>query len=70
MSAAGYLLRRERLRARMSQAELARRCGTKQSAICRLERGRVDPAVGTLRRYLEACGADLALEALRVDDGE
>ena len=46
-----------RARAGLSQAEVARRMGTTQSAIARLESGRVTPSLHTLRRYAEATGA-------------
>ncbi len=48
---------RSRVRAGLSQAALARRMGTTQSAIARLESGRVTPSLHTLRRYAEATGA-------------
>jgi DNA-binding XRE family transcriptional regulator len=46
-----------RLRARLSQAELARRMGTSQSAIARLESGQTLPSTKTLLRYAEATGS-------------
>lgn len=48
-----------RARAGLSQAELARRMGTTQSAIARLEGGKVMPSLATLRRYAEATGSRL-----------
>ena len=50
---------RARTAARLTQAELARRLGTTQSAIARLEGGRVSPSFATLRRYAEATGTRL-----------
>lgn len=50
---------RARARAGLSQAELARRMGTTQSAIARLEGGKVMPSLATLRRYAEATGSRL-----------
>lgn len=49
-------LTRTRIRAGLSQAALARRMGTTQSAIARLESGRLTPSLGTLRRYAEGTG--------------
>ena len=46
-------------RADLSQAELARRMGTSQSAIARLESGRSRPSTRTLRKFAEATGMKL-----------
>jgi predicted transcriptional regulator len=46
-----------RLRAGLSQAELAARMGTSQSAIARLESGQTLPSTKTLLRYAEATGS-------------
>ena len=54
-------IRKTRLRAGLTQAELARRVGTTQSAISRLESGRVRPSLATLERLANACGATLEL---------
>ncbi len=45
-----------RARAGLTQAELARRMGTTQSAIARLEGGGRLPSMKTLLRYAEATG--------------
>ncbi|MCI1301342.1 helix-turn-helix domain-containing protein [Acetobacter sp.] len=50
---------RARVKAHLSQAELAMKIGTTQSAIARLESGRVSPSLTTLRRYAEATGRQL-----------
>lgn len=50
---------RARTGAKLSQAELAKRIGTTQSAIARLEGGGVSPSLSTLRRYAEATGTRL-----------
>lgn len=50
-----------RSKAKLSQAELARRIGTTQSAIARLEGGSVSPSLSTLRRYAEATGSKLQI---------
>jgi predicted transcriptional regulator len=47
-------LLRARLRAGLSQTELARRMGTSQSAIARLESGQTLPSTKTLLRFAEA----------------
>ena len=46
-------------RADLSQAELARRMGTSQCAIARLESGRSRPSTRTLRKFAEATGMKL-----------
>lgn len=46
-----------RLRAGLSQAQLAARMGTSQSAIARLESGQTLPSTKTLLRYAEATGS-------------
>lgn len=46
-----------RLRAGLSQAELATRMGTSQSAIARLESGQILPSTKTLLRFAEATGS-------------
>ena len=52
---------RARTRAHLSQAELASRMGTTESAISRLESGRVKPSTRTLERYAEATGHKLRI---------
>ncbi|MGD9740328.1 MAG: helix-turn-helix domain-containing protein [Bauldia sp.] len=56
---------RARTEAKLSQAEVARRIGTTQSAIARLEGGGVWPSVSMLRRYAEATGARLEINLVR-----
>ena len=58
---------RARTTARLTQAELARRLGTTQSAIARLEGGRVSPSFATLRRYAEATGTRLTVGLTSAD---
>ena len=58
---------RARAAAQLTQAELARRLGTTQSAIARLEGGRVSPSFATLRRYAEATGTRLTVGLVRAD---
>lgn len=45
-----------RTRAGLTQNELAQRMGTTQSAIARMESGRINPSVEMLRRYARATG--------------
>lgn len=55
-----------RMAAKLTQAELAQRLGTTQSAVARLEGGRVSPSFATLRRYAEATGTRLTVGLERV----
>ena len=48
-----------RMEAGLTQAQLAERIGTTQSAIARLEGGGVSPSLATLRRYADATGTRL-----------
>ena len=52
---------RARTRAGLSQADLAQRMGTSQSAIARLESGRTLPSAKTLIRFAEATGSKVEL---------
>lgn len=46
-----------RSRAGLSQAEVAQRMGTTQSAVARLEGGRAKPTLLTVERYAKATGS-------------
>ena len=61
---------RARTTAKLTQAEVARRLGTTQSAIARLEAGQVSPSFATLRRYAEATGARLTVGLEPIDAGQ
>lgn len=56
-----------RLRAGLSQHELAARAGTSQPAIARLESGQANPTVATLERILAAAGFHLRCELVPVE---
>jgi transcriptional regulator with XRE-family HTH domain len=60
------LLADARLRANLSQRELAKRAGTSCSAVANYESGKVDPTVGTLERIIAACGMELRMEAVEL----
>ena len=55
---------RARVRAGLSQAELAARMGTSQSAFARLESERTLPSAKTLPRLAEATGSKMQLRLL------
>jgi transcriptional regulator with XRE-family HTH domain len=65
----GGLLRELRRSHGVSQARLAARAGTTQSAISRIERDQVSPSVETLRSLLHLLGEDLVLGAEPRDSG-
>jgi predicted transcriptional regulator len=54
-------LLRARKRAGLSQAELAKRMGTSQSAIARLESGQTLPSTKTLLRFAQATESKIQL---------
>ncbi|HUF27834.1 MAG TPA: helix-turn-helix transcriptional regulator [Gemmatimonadaceae bacterium] len=59
---AGALVRDARRAAGLSQRELARRAGTAQSVVARVESGRTSPSSATLARLLGAAGRELRVE--------
>jgi transcriptional regulator with XRE-family HTH domain len=65
----GTLIQQARRRAALTQAELAARVGTTQSAVARWERGASRPTAERLQTLVEACGLELQLGlTLRNDD--
>ena len=65
--AAGAELRRLRLRARMSQRDVARIAGTYRPIVCRAERGTHTPSLETCARFAAACGGGLGHVLWAVD---
>lgn len=59
----GQLIRETRLRHGLSQQRLARRAGTRQSAVSRLEADEVAPSVETLDSLMRAMGERLEIAA-------
>ena len=59
---ASQVIRAARLEASMTQATLARRLGTSQSAVAQLERPGSNPTLATLRRALNATSHRLTIE--------
>lgn len=72
MSQAGDLVREARLRSRISQRELARRAGTSQAAISRIESGREEPTLERLEQILAGLGwrPVIELEPIAAHDEE
>ena len=65
----GDLIREARLRAGLTQTELAARTGKDRSVIARWEQGVVSPSVETLVSLVRACEFDLSLELVRYEQG-
>ena len=53
-------LLKARTRAKLTQAQVARRMGTSQSAVARLESGR-SPSLASLRKYAKATGSKVEI---------
>jgi len=62
---AGSLLRRARVGAGISQAELAFRAAVAQSVISAYEAGRRQPSLPTLAKLIDAAGCDLVVDIQR-----
>lgn len=50
-----------RIKHRMTQAELAKKAGTKQSAIARLESGNINPSLEFLQKVAQVVGLSVHL---------
>jgi transcriptional regulator with XRE-family HTH domain len=61
------IIREARLRAGLTQAELAERSGRDRTVVARWEQGLVAPSVDTLAELVEACGFELPLELVPRD---
>src|SRR5438309_8986028 len=66
----GELVREGRKRAGITQAALAARAETTQSAIARLESGRTSPSLEQVERLLRLCGFQLVVELAPYDDSD
>ncbi len=69
MESPGTILRQARRRHGVTQAALARRASTTQSAISRIENDRVSPRVETLGELLGLMGEELELRSEAYDFG-
>ena len=63
VSLPGQLIRERRIAHGLTQAQLALRAGTTQTALSRLERGELSPTVATVERILFVLGETVALRA-------
>lgn len=64
------MIREARKRASLTQAELAARAHTTQSAIARWESGRTSVSLDDVRRLVGLCGFDLELFLVPADDSD
>lgn len=55
-----------RARAKLSQEEVARRMGTSQSAVARMESGRTLPSTSSLVKYAKATGHKVRIKLSKV----
>ena len=62
------MIREARLRAGLSQPQLADRAGVPRPSIVRWERGTVEPGFDMTRRVLRACGFDVSLVRYEPDE--
>lgn len=67
-SVAGSLILTARLKAGLTQQELAKRLGVSQPTVAAYESGRRQPTVPTLMRWLNAAGFDLRMTLAHHDD--
>ena len=51
-----------RIRAKLTQAQVARRMGTSQSAVARMESGRSPPSMSSLWKYAHATGSKVEIK--------
>ncbi len=59
---AAQIIREARLRASLTQSELAARLGRERAQVARWEVGGQEPSFENLRSVVEACGFDLRIE--------
>ncbi len=63
------MIREARLRAGLSQQQLASKSGKDRTVIARWEQGLVAPSIDTLVDLLRSCGYDISLELVEYDPG-
>lgn len=63
-----HMVREARRRADLTQTELARRTGTTQSVIARIETGTTRSSLEYISGLTRACGYDIGVQLVPVDD--
>lgn len=64
------MVKEARRRAELTQAQLAARIGTTQSAVARLERGDSSPSLARLTQIARACGLELVPTLRPADESD
>jgi transcriptional regulator with XRE-family HTH domain len=64
---AGRRVREARIRARLTQSEVASRLGASPAYVTNVEAGRTNPTLGQLARIAEAIGTDLEISFPELD---
>jgi transcriptional regulator with XRE-family HTH domain len=64
----GELIREARLRAGLTQKELSELTGRERTVIARWEQGAISPPIDSLMAIIHACGFDLPLTLVPVDE--
>jgi transcriptional regulator with XRE-family HTH domain len=57
----GVLIKAARIRARLSQAEVAERLGVTQARISQIEAGLKNPTISVIERFAEVVGCSMAI---------
>jgi transcriptional regulator with XRE-family HTH domain len=65
---AGQFVREARKRAGLSQRALAVKAGVSQPLVARIERGEVSPSFDRLLQLVRACGLDLEVHVVPLDE--
>lgn len=68
MRRGGELIREARLRAGLTQKGLSELTGRERSVIARWEQGAISPPIDSLMEIIHACGFDLPLALVPVDE--
>lgn len=68
MHRGGELIREARLRAGLTQKELAELTGRERSVIARWEQGAISPPIDSLMQIIHACAFDLPLTLVPIDE--
>jgi hypothetical protein len=70
MRTAAEIVRQARVRAGLTQTQLAKRGGTSQPVISAYENGQRDPTISTLQRVVAATGSTVRFEVVRQPSGD